>query len=139
MTVLPAQMTDTSPTSRELCLERARRCAAQARLGRRVDGADLLDVVRCHGCPLHDETLSLLLRLLPQALKRRVVFHRPGATETTFDEDWLLRLFEAIRRNDVDTISFALGSRVTPTLQPAVRALAQQAIERLDRENLELF
>ncbi|MEL6481103.1 MAG: hypothetical protein AAFQ75_06600, partial [Pseudomonadota bacterium] len=87
----------------------------------------MLDVVRCHGCPLHDETLSLLLRLLPQALKRRVVFHHPGATETTFDEDWLLRLFEAIRRNDVDTISFALGSRVTPTLQPAVRALAQQA------------
>ncbi|MEL6286496.1 MAG: hypothetical protein AAFQ18_09810 [Pseudomonadota bacterium] len=132
-------MTDTSPTPRELCLERARRCAAQARLGRRVDGADLLDVVRCHGCPLHDETLSLLLRLLPHALKRRVVFHRPGATETTFDEDWLLRLFEAIRLNDADTISFALGSRVTPTLRPAVRTLAQQVIERLDRDDLELF
>ncbi|MEM9761202.1 MAG: hypothetical protein AAF968_01600 [Pseudomonadota bacterium] len=138
MTALPAQMTDPGPTARELCLERARQCAAQARLSRKIDGADLLDVLPRHGGPLHDETLLLLLRLLPEALKRRVVFHRPGATETTFDEDWLLRLFEAISVNDDDTISFALGSRVSPRLQPAVRSLAQQAITRLDHENLEL-
>ncbi|MEM7496477.1 MAG: hypothetical protein AAF371_00630 [Pseudomonadota bacterium] len=122
------------------CLDRARRCAAAARLDRRLDSeAARLDAIRCADCPLHDEALPLLLKLLPAALGRRVVFHRPGARETTFDEDWLLRLMDTIRRGDENSATFALASRVEPRLRPTVRRLAERCVQSLDGAELELF
>lgn len=128
-----------APSTRTLCLDRARRCAARARLERRLDSGSVLNAMRCEGCPLQDETLSLLLRLLPVALKRRVVFHRPGVSETTFDEDWLLQLIETIRRGDEDSVIFALASRVDPKMRSTIRSLAEKCVARFDSTDLELF
>ncbi len=124
---------------RVFCLESARRCAVRARLERRIDERALPALERCAGCPIDDKTLTLLLQLMPKALRRRVVFHRPGARETTFDEDWLLCLMESVRRGDEDSITFALASRVDRALQPTMRRLIERTVDLLDARHLELF
>ncbi|MEM9147396.1 MAG: hypothetical protein AAGC57_14490 [Pseudomonadota bacterium] len=122
-----------------VCLERARHCAFRAQLDRRIDCESLTDLERCSGCPFQDETLSLLLKLMPMAFGRRVVFHRPGASDTTFDEAWLLRLIESVRNGDEASATFALCSRVERRLRPAMRNLAKRCAENLDAPGLELF
>lgn len=104
-----------------------------------MDREGLLNVIRCDGCPFQDETFSLLLKLLPIALRRQVVFHRPGAEDTTFDEEWLLSLLDSIRRKDDNSVAFALCSRVEPHLRSTVRGLAERSLEGLDGADLELF
>jgi hypothetical protein len=73
------------------------------------------------------------------ALGRRVVFHRPGAREMTFDEAWLLRLVASIRTGDSDSLAFALASRVPRPLRAPVLFLAEGLANALDEPSLELF
>lgn len=56
--------------------------------------------------------LETLIRCLPQATGRTPRFHRPGAGELTFDEAWLMRLFDSLSREDGASFDFLLRSRV---------------------------
>lgn len=134
-----AAVFDQPKPQQSLCLESARRCAARARLDPRLDGNSAFDVLRCEGCPLHDDAMRHLLRLLPIALKRPVKFYRPGAQEQTFDERWLLNLLSSIRAGDKDSVLFALASRVDPRYRRVVRILAERCAERLDWLEMELW
>ncbi|MEM1385860.1 MAG: hypothetical protein AAGG06_19765 [Pseudomonadota bacterium] len=82
---------------------------------------------------------SALLRLLPIALGRRVVFHRPGSPEITFDESWVISLLTSIKRGDADSTLFALSSRISRPMRGQVRYLARGFADRLDTAELELF
>ena len=55
-----------------------------------------------------------LMRCLSQALGKLPILHRPGETEVSFDEAWLLQLGAAIAREDQPSIDFLLRSRVHP-------------------------
>lgn len=120
-------------------LQRARRCAFRVRLDPRLDEAALPQLAS--GPPLHsgDTPLSLLIKLMPVAFGRRVVFHRPGTPNTTFDEDWLLRLLHSVRHGDEDSVAFALASRAERRLRPTIRRLAERSFETLDDMTLEPF
>ena len=53
-----------------------------------------------------------LLRTLGQALGKRPIIHRPGATEVSFDESWLLRLIDRLEDGDMDSVTFLLSRRI---------------------------
>ena len=55
---------------------------------------------------------EVLMRSLPQALGRLPVFYRPGVADTSFDEDWLLRIVDRHRASDAGSVAFLLRSRV---------------------------
>lgn len=56
--------------------------------------------------------LETLVRCLPQATGRALRLHRPGASELTFDEAWLMQLFDSLSRQDRSSFEFLLRSRV---------------------------
>lgn len=53
-----------------------------------------------------------LLRTLGQALGKRPIIHRPGASEVSFDESWLLRLIDRLEDGDIDSVTFLLSRRI---------------------------
>ena len=53
-----------------------------------------------------------LLRTLGQALGKRLVIHRPGSDEVSFDERWLLRVIERLESGDTDSFTFLLSRRI---------------------------
>lgn len=109
-----------------------RRSAAEARLDRRLDADTLREVAFCGQCPLRCDSVSLMLKMLPLALGKRVVFRRPGAKEPSFDEAWLLQLLSSVRSGDEASIAFALGSRVQRSHRRMMRNLAKHSIAALD-------
>lgn len=56
--------------------------------------------------------LEALMRCLDQALDHAPVFYRPGVTEVSFDEAWLLRALETANQGNNDSFSFLIRSRV---------------------------
>lgn len=120
-------------------LDRVRRLAMDCRLAPRLDADRYCALLRAEKGPAGAAHLSGLMRLLPIALGRRAVFHRPGAREMTFDEAWLLRLVASIRAGDRDSVAFALASRVPRHLRAPIRFLAEGLANALDEPSLELF
>ena len=59
-----------------------------------------------------DAYCQALVRCLEQALGRAPVFFRPDVVQMSFDEAWLSRLMETVRRGDEDSLAFLLRSRV---------------------------
>ena len=82
------------------------RCAARTDL---FHACAVLSVDRSTSKGAHAE---ILIRCLEQALGKRPVFHRPGSAEISFDEAWLSRAIEAIRKGDEDSFRFVLCARV---------------------------
>lgn len=72
-----------------------------------------------------------LLRSLTSALPKGPVIHTIGATERSFDENWLLALFAAIRRTDHASASFLLRARLPLHLNRPVGWLAAQLVRRI--------
>lgn len=130
-----APATPTAPAG-PVCLDRARACAMRARLCRRLCGEGVALPETCADCPLNGEedALSLLLRFLPVALGRRVVFRRPGAADTTFDEAWLMGLLRAAARGDAASLRFALASRLPRRYHAPVARLATACAPGLTSE-----
>ncbi|WP_227271478.1 hypothetical protein [Roseobacter weihaiensis] len=68
-------------------------------------------VARLHGSS-NDPLVSVLLSL-SSVLHKRLVFFEDTAPEVSFDEAWLLNLFDAVRAGDKDRYCFALLSRMS--------------------------
>jgi hypothetical protein len=79
------------------------------------------------GEPMHD-----LLAKLPAALGRRLVFFEDSSTELSFDEAWLLNLFDAVHRADHDRYCFAMRSRMSRANASALHFLVCKAARALD-------
>jgi len=57
---------------------------------------------------------------------------RPGASETSFDERWLMSLISALRRGDEASASFLLQSRIGRNDRRPVAFLANRVARHLD-------
>ncbi|MCF6445265.1 hypothetical protein [Nereida sp. MMG025] len=87
----------------------------------------------------HDESpLAVFMARLPQAIGRRMVFFRLCDGERSFDETWLLNLFDAIMSADAERYTFAMRSRMSRAQAGALHVLACQAASRLDSPLREL-
>ncbi|MEM1346200.1 MAG: hypothetical protein AAGI34_16680 [Pseudomonadota bacterium] len=114
-------------------LEHLRRCAQRCRLCPRQSCDALCLALRQTAAEADGDAFACaLLRVLPEALGKRLVLHRPGSAELSFDEAWLLRLIDAAEREDADTLSFALTSRVHPALRRSVRFLVGGLVAPVD-------
>ncbi|MEM7506749.1 MAG: hypothetical protein AAF415_08375 [Pseudomonadota bacterium] len=106
-------------------LDDMRRTAMDSRLERRPN-PEMLCALRHQDEALPGNAhLSALIRLLPIALDKRMVFHRPGVPDRTFDESWLLRLISATEQRDEHSLTFALASRVPKHFHAPIRFLAR--------------
>lgn len=93
------------------------------RMGRRA---------RLHGAGDSNPVVSLLATL-PEALKRRLVFFQDQTSEMSFDEAWLLNLFDAVRTNDHDRYFFAMLSRMSKAKASELHFFVIQAVQALDK------
>lgn len=73
-----------------------------------------------------------LLRVLSTALPAGPVIHSVTTPDRSFDERWLLSLFDAILRQDHASASFLLRSRLPVHYRRPVGWLASELLERLD-------
>ncbi|MEM9735871.1 MAG: hypothetical protein AAF908_04630 [Pseudomonadota bacterium] len=110
-------------------LDRIRHCAMTCRLAPRGDENALCDLMRTGAVGGREAHLKALLRLLPIALDRRTVFHRPGTADVTFDEAWLMRLLESVRSGEPHNLIFGLASRLPRHFHGPILFLATGAAE----------
>ena len=110
----------------------ARRCRAARRidlfhscadLGRAPEGG----AATVSGAGRFTDTL---LRALDAGLNDRAVFYKPGCTEVSFDERWLVSLLAALRRDDTASAAFLLHSRLDRTTRRPIGFLASGVAKR---------
>ncbi|MFS4583411.1 hypothetical protein [Phaeobacter sp. C3_T13_0] len=58
--------------------------------------------------------VDTFVKCLPEALMRRIKWLRPGTTEVSFDEAWVLRCLSRISADDHDSLGFLLRSQIEP-------------------------
>jgi hypothetical protein len=119
---LPAPL----PERRPLLLTVLRAAASECRTSARLDMPRAFAALN----PGTDAAglAAVLVRALPQVMPERPYLRPPGAPGTSFDEDWLLALGDAIRRGDRPSERFLLTRRChargAPCLALLMRALA---------------
>ena len=104
----------------------ALRCRARARADM-FQACALLTSDKTQSIRAHAEALA---QCLNEALCKRAVFFRPGTTELSFDEAWLVQLASALRRGDEDSVRFLLHSRVRPEHHRNMRFLVSRISEQ---------
>lgn len=72
-----------------------------------------------------------LLRVLSGALPVGPVIHDVSAAERSFDESWLVALFDAMRREDTASATFLLRSRLPLHLRRPIGWLAAELMRRM--------
>ncbi|MEM6618239.1 MAG: hypothetical protein AAF631_02940 [Pseudomonadota bacterium] len=80
-------------------------CRAAARL-------DIFEACRTIDPAASEAHMVALVRVLGQALDGRPIFYKPGTTEFSFDERWLMAVFDASCRNDRASLSFLVCRRI---------------------------
>lgn len=93
-------------------LEHLRVMALECRAASRADLFEACAILAVEKPKAREAHAKTLIRTLSQILGKAPRFHRPGVAELSFDEDWLLALSRAVRREDHDSIAFLLRSRV---------------------------
>ncbi|WP_260085062.1 hypothetical protein [Phaeobacter inhibens] len=58
--------------------------------------------------------IDTFVKCLPEALPRRIKWFRPGTTEISFDEAWVLRCLSRVAAQDYDSLGFLLRSQIDP-------------------------
>ena len=106
-----------------------RRCRASARLDL-FHACAVLSTDRDVADTAHAE---VLMKGLSQALGKMPVFFRPGVQDISFDEAWLLRIFDAMSRDDDPSLLFLLRSRVHPAACRNLSYLIRSVSERFSR------
>ena len=86
---------------------------------------------RLFGAATDDPVIGFLARL-PSALGRKPVFFQPSSTEISFDEAWLLNLFDAVKKQDHDRYCFAMRSRMSRADSAELHFFAVKAANALD-------
>ncbi|MDF0603335.1 hypothetical protein P1J78_21615 [Psychromarinibacter sp. C21-152] len=93
-------------------LEHLRVTALDCRAAARADLFEACAMLAVEKPKAREAHAKTLIRTLSQILGKAPRFHRPGVAELSFDEDWLVALSRAVRREDHDSIAFLLRSRV---------------------------
>ncbi|MEM6637110.1 MAG: hypothetical protein AAF667_14610 [Pseudomonadota bacterium] len=76
---------------------------------------------------------ELLMRCLPQVIGKMPKILRPGEQEISFDEAWLLRLFEACRNDDGASFAFLIRTRVVRHAQRKIGFLMRSSTEQFSQ------
>ncbi|MEM9643130.1 MAG: hypothetical protein AAGA19_16710 [Pseudomonadota bacterium] len=114
------QLRKLAPTSADTLLEvgsagflnQCRLMALDCRCAARTDLFDACALLVIDAQYARTRALEGLIRCLPQIFERGPVFYRPGVTEASFDESWLLQLLHAAADEDKSSFNFLLRSRV---------------------------
>lgn len=69
------------------------------------------------------QAYETLVRCLPEALKRPLAIYRQGEPSLSFDEAWILSLFDRIAAEDWDSLHFLISSRTPRAARVALRVL----------------
>lgn len=104
-------------------------CRAKARTDL-FEACALLSVTRTQSFKAHAEALVLCLN---DALGKQAVFFRPGVTERSFDESWLVRLSVALSQGDESSAAFLLHSRIAPEHHRHIRFLIARMSENFSQ------
>lgn len=56
--------------------------------------------------------IDALVRILGEAIDKTPVIHAPGCGELSFDEKWLMQMFERAAADDIDSVIFLVKRRV---------------------------
>jgi hypothetical protein len=75
-----------------------------------------------------------LARALPGLTLRRPVIWPASAEQRTFDEDWLVACYDALRRGDEDSFCFLASRRLRPGMAPLLRLLVTGLSDRVAAE-----
>ncbi len=94
------------------CLNRLRMIALQCRSAAYTDLFNACALLSNKQDMARDAHARALLKCLRQAVSEHPVFYRPGVTQISFDEAWLMRAIMAIASGDQDSFSFLIRSRV---------------------------
>jgi len=116
----------------EPALSALRAVAARSRLDPRSDIEATCQLLRSDPGQAAEAYARALLRAVSHALGRPVRFHRPGVTAVTFDEAWVMRLLGSLRKGDLDSALFCIGSQIPRERRASVRFLAGALADRLD-------
>lgn len=102
-----------------------------------LDDADLSDenrlrtlLVKPNASLARTHALALVAGLL-RGMYRKPQFQAQGATEQSFDENWVLRLVERASQNDGASVAFLLGRRVAEPAQKTVGVLLAALVAQL--------
>ena len=74
---------------------------------------------------------TLIARALPQVMRTRPQLLAPGSAGTSFDEDWLLAVADAIARGDRASERFLLARRCHAHRIPTLSLLLREYADRL--------
>jgi hypothetical protein len=112
------------------CLNTLRMIALQCRSAAHTDLFKACALLSNKEDTAKDAHARALLKCLRQAVSIQPVFYRPGVTELSFDEAWLMRAIMAIGGGDQDSFSFLIRSRVPKLHQRHVAFLIKGISEQ---------
>lgn len=95
-------------------LSHMRMTAMECRAAARVDLFEACALLTLDGEDARRTFLSTFVKCLSDAVRKRIIWHRPGTAELSFDEAWVMRVVTAIRDEDRASLDFLLRSRVAP-------------------------
>ncbi len=110
-TEVPAQQPDITTQWRDV-LNRLRVIALECRVSAQTDLFKACALLSSQPETARDAHARALIKCLRQVTARTTTFYRPGTTEISFDEAWLVQALSAIKRGDGDSFSFLIRSRV---------------------------
>ncbi len=93
-------------------LNHLRMSGLSCRSAARTDVFEACAVLASDGSTARQASADVLMKCLSTLLGRQPVLYRPGEQETSFDEVWLMSMVEAIERDDIDSLTFLLRSRL---------------------------
>ncbi|MEM8554150.1 MAG: hypothetical protein AAGF71_04910 [Pseudomonadota bacterium] len=128
----PADRVSDLTAEQQTWLKNIRRLAGRARVEPQLDMHRACLQIGAKPCDTDGVCVQSLLRTLSQAIGRRAIFHATDAQQISFDEAWLLRLWERMAADDTDSVGFLLSSRVAlPYRRPLIFLLKGTAAAAL--------
>lgn len=76
--------------------------------------------------------LTALAMSLTEAIGDEPMMNAPGCTRYTFDEAWLLRLFERCQARDAESMAFLISSRVPHRYRNSIAFLVNGLVARFE-------
>ncbi len=104
-------------------LNHLRMIALECRVAAREDLFQACALLSTKRDVARDAHARALLKCLRQAVAAPVTFYRPGTTQVSFDEAWLMQALTCKRAGDNDSFAFLIRSRVNPLYQRQVAFL----------------
>ena len=115
-------------------LTRLRLSAMACRVAARTDLYEACALLSLDGEDAKRTFVDTLVKCLPSALQRRVIWFTPGTDTLSFDESWTLRCLTCIRANDLANLNFLIKSRVSHADRRYIGYLLSQISEQFSKD-----